>query len=66
MAEVSPRRDPMNPALDQRLEQFRAYLGLLARHRLDGRLRGKVDESGVVQQTLLEAAPGVARVSRQQ
>jgi RNA polymerase sigma-70 factor (ECF subfamily) len=47
MAEL---RDP-GPSL----EHFRAYLSLLARLQLDPRLRGKVDLSGVVQQTLLEA-----------
>src|SRR5262249_54978945 len=37
------------------LERFRAYLGVLARMRLGPRYKGRVDESGVVQETLKDA-----------
>jgi RNA polymerase sigma-70 factor (ECF subfamily) len=41
--------------LARRLEAFRSYMDLLARLHIDPDLRGKVDLSGVVQQTLFEA-----------
>jgi len=46
---------PVTPDPDRRLERYRAYLALLARMQVDDRLKGKIDLSGVVQQTLLEA-----------
>lgn len=42
-------------ALAQTLETFRNYLLLLARARLDGRLRGLLDPADLVQQTLTRA-----------
>jgi RNA polymerase sigma-70 factor (ECF subfamily) len=47
------------PLQAQDLERFRGYLALLARLEVSPRLRDKVDLSGVVQQTLLEAHKGL-------
>lgn len=47
--------NPQPDAQDRELRKYRAYLYVLARAQVDRRLQGKIDLSGIVQQTLLEA-----------
>jgi RNA polymerase sigma-70 factor (ECF subfamily) len=49
-------------AANQTLESFRAYLSVLARIQIDPRMQGKLDLSGIVQQTLLEAYQSLERM----
>jgi RNA polymerase sigma-70 factor (ECF subfamily) len=51
-----------SPSLQPDLEKFRDYLGVLARVQMDSCLRGKLDPSGVVQETLLEAYAAIEQL----
>jgi RNA polymerase sigma-70 factor (ECF subfamily) len=55
---VSARSEQQGPDL----EKFRHYLGVLARLQMDSWLRAKLDPSGVVQETLLEAHQAVEQL----
>jgi RNA polymerase sigma-70 factor (ECF subfamily) len=48
-------------ALGQLLEQYRAYMTLLARLQISQRLRGKVDPSDIVQETFCKASQAFGR-----
>ncbi|MGY8769940.1 MAG: sigma-70 family RNA polymerase sigma factor [Pirellulales bacterium] len=47
------------------IEEYRHYLVMLAQRQLDPRLRGKLDASDIVQQTLLEAHCGSEQMQAQ-
>ena len=55
----------MDNAAD-RLEPFRRYLKVLAEIHLDRRLRGKLDPSDVVPQTLLRAGSALGELRQDQ
>ena len=52
----------MSPDAAETLEPFRKYLKVLAELHLDRKLRGKLDPSDVVQQTMLRAYSALAEV----
>ncbi len=47
--------DKPGRAPDRDLEQYRSYLGLLARIQMPAQVRGRIDASDIVQQTMLQA-----------
>jgi RNA polymerase sigma-70 factor (ECF subfamily) len=59
-----PAKTVSEPLQSFDLERFRPYLALLARLEVSPRLRDRVDLSGVVQQTLLEAHQGLGQRPR--
>jgi len=60
--EEGKQSSPMARDATETLEPFRKYLTVLAELHLDHRLRGKLDASDVVQQTMLRAYSALAEV----
>jgi len=56
----------LDPEITQVLEPFRRYLRLLAQVHLDARLRGKLDPSDLVQQTMLRACVGFEQLRQRE
>ena len=50
----------MEPEFSEVIEPYRRYLRLLAGLHLDARLRGKLDPSDAVQQTMLRACAALS------
>jgi RNA polymerase sigma-70 factor (ECF subfamily) len=54
--------DPSAQSPNRDLEQYRSYLALLAKQHVPRHLQGRIDLSGVIQQTLLEAHQALRKI----
>ena len=51
----APSTSDGNPPMQEQLDQYRDYLRFLADVKLDRRLRGRIDASDIVQETMVKA-----------